>query len=76
MGSSTESCPNHLLDIQSHLTSVVAQMVKRVPTMWETRVQFLGREDPLEREMEPIPVLLPGKSHGWRSLVGCGPCGC
>ena len=21
----------------------------------------------------PTPVLLPGKSHGWRSLVGCGP---
>ena len=22
-----------------------------------------------------MPVLLPGKSHGWRSLVGCGPWG-
>ena len=21
----------------------------------------------------PTPVLLPGKSHGWRSLVGCSP---
>ena len=21
--------------------------------------------------MAPTPVLLPGKSHGWRSLVGC-----
>ena len=25
--------------------------------------------------MHPIPVLLPGKSHGWRSLVGCSPWG-
>ena len=25
--------------------------------------------------MHPPPVLLPGKSHGWRSLVGCGPWG-
>ena len=25
--------------------------------------------------MEPTPVLLPGKSHGRRSLVGCGPWG-
>ena len=25
--------------------------------------------------MDPIPVLLPGKSHGWRSLVGCSPWG-
>ena len=24
----------------------------------------------------PIPVLLPGKSHGWRSLVGGSPWGC
>ena len=23
--------------------------------------------------MAPTPVLLPGKSHGWRSLVGCSP---
>ena len=23
----------------------------------------------------PLPVLLPGKSHGWRSLVGCSPWG-
>ena len=23
----------------------------------------------------PTPVLLPGKSHGWRSLVGCSPRG-
>ena len=29
----------------------VAQMVKRLPTMQETQVQSLGREDPLENEM-------------------------
>ena len=32
-------------------TSLVAQMVKRLPTMWETWVRFLGREDLLEKEM-------------------------
>ena len=26
-------------------------MVKRLPTMWETRIQSLGWEDPLEKEM-------------------------
>ena len=31
--------------------SLVAQMVKRLSTMWETRVRALGREDPLEKEM-------------------------
>ena len=25
------------------------------------------------RRWHPTPVLLPGKSHGWRSLVGCSP---
>ena len=32
-------------------TSLVAQMVKCLSTMWETRVRSLGWEDPLEREM-------------------------
>ena len=26
-------------------------------------------------QWHPTPVLLPGKSHGWRSLVGCSPRG-
>ena len=28
------------------------------------------------RQWHPTPVLLPGKSHGWRSLEGCSPRGC
>ena len=31
--------------------SLVAQMVKRLPAVWETRVHSLGWEDPLEKEM-------------------------
>ena len=31
--------------------TLVAQTVKHLPAMWETRVRFLGREDPLEKEM-------------------------
>ena len=31
--------------------SLVAWTVKRLPTMQETRVQSLGREDPLEKEL-------------------------
>ena len=27
------------------------------------------------RQQQPAPVLLPGKSHRWRSLVGCSPWG-
>ena len=33
-------------------------------------VQFFRR-----RQWDPTPVLLPGKSHGQRSLVGCSPWG-
>ena len=31
--------------------SLIAQLVKNLPAMQETQVQFLGREDPLEKEM-------------------------
>ena len=31
--------------------SLVAQMVKNLPAMLETRVQSLGQEDPLEKEL-------------------------
>ena len=50
-------------------------MVKHLPAMWETQVQSLGWEDPLEKEMATHPVPLPGKSHGQRSLVGYSPWG-
>ena len=30
---------------------------------------------PTQRQWHPTPVLLPGKSHGWRNLVGCRPWG-
>ena len=29
----------------------MVQLVKNLSAMWETRVQFLGREDPLEKGM-------------------------
>ena len=29
----------------------------------------------LYRQWHPTPVFLPGKSHGWRSLMGCSPWG-
>ena len=55
--------------------SLVAQTVKRLSTMRETRVLSLGREDPWGRKWQSTPVLLPGKSHGQRSLVGYSPGG-
>ena len=43
------------------LTSLVAQMVKRLPTMQETRVQSLGRKDLLEKEMATHSSILAWK---------------
>ena len=40
-------------------------------TVWGNLLLKEGR-----RQWHPTPVLLPGKSHGWRSLVGCSPWGC
>ena len=58
------------------MTSLVAQMVKCLPTMWETQVQSLGQDDLLEKEMATHSSILPGKSHGRRILVGYSPWGC
>ena len=43
------------------MTSLVAQMVKRLPTMHETRVQSLGQEDLLEKEMATHSSILAWK---------------
>ena len=56
--------------LMSGWASLVAKTVKRLSAMLETRVRSLGWEDPLEKKWQPTPVLLPGKSHGQRNLVG------
>ena len=48
---------------------------KDLPIMWETWVQSLDTEDPLEKGMATHSVFLLGESHGQRSLVGCSPWG-
>ena len=54
--------------------SLVAQLVKNVPAMQETLVQFLGQEDPLEKGRLPTPVFLgfPGGSDGKDSACNAG----
>ena len=44
-------------------------MVKRLPTMQETQVQSLGREDPLEREMATHSSILAWKTP-WTEKPG------
>ena len=43
-------------------TSLVAQLVKNLPVMWETWVRSLGWEDPLEKG-KSTPVFWPGEFH-------------
>ena len=42
---------NHKSSSLDNMASLVAQMVKHLPAMRETRVRSLGQEDPLEKEM-------------------------
>ena len=61
--------------------SQVVLVVKNLLLMQETQLGSLGEEDPLEGGMEArsrrgMGILLPGGSHGRRSLVGHGPQGC
>ena len=44
--------------------------------MQEMQVWSLGWEDLLEKEMATHSSILPGKSHGQKSLVGYSPWGC
>ena len=55
------------------LTSLVVQSVKESAAMWKTWALSLDWEDPLEKEMATHSSILPGESHGQRSLVGYSP---
>ena len=46
-----------------HGASLLDQLVKNLPAMQETQVQFLGWEDPLEKEMATHSSIL-----AWRIL--------
>ena len=64
-----------IVTLTIYRTALVAQMVKRLSTMQETWVWSLGKEDPWRKKWRPTSVLLPGKSHGWNSVVGYSPRG-
>ena len=49
--------------------SLVAQMVKNLSAMQKTQVQFLGQEDPLEKEMTTYSSILPWRTP-WTEEAG------
>ena len=55
------SFPNKMWPKELRCDSLVAQMVKCLPTMWETQVQFPSQEDPLEKAMAPHSSTLAWK---------------
>ena len=57
--------------LQYSWASLVAQMVKNLPSMWETWVRSLGWEDPLEGGRgNPLQYSCLENPHGQRSLAG------
>ena len=53
-------------------TDAEAPIPRQVTSSW---IQHFSTEHRGRRQWHPTPVLLPGKSQGWRSLVGCSPWG-
>ena len=54
----------------THWASLVAQLVKNPPAMWETWVRSLGWKSPWRRERLPTPVFWPGEFHRLYSTWG------
>ena len=55
-------------DFQIKGASQVAQMIKNLPAIQESRVRSLGWKDHLEKKMATHSSILAWKSHGQRSL--------
>ena len=53
---------------------IVIQIYASATDAEEAKVDWFY-EDYWRRRWHPTPGLLPGESHGWRSLVGCSPWG-
>ena len=68
------------MELLGHLVfwgaSLVAQMVKNLPAMQETRFDPWVGKIPLRKEWLPTPIFLPGESHEQRRLEGYNPWSC
>ena len=52
------------------------QMLITTTSIYFSRIWHMGSYGYRRKQWHPTPVLLPGKSHGRGSLVGCSPWGC
>ena len=62
-----------LLQVSHVIKSVYSLHMNRVPTPASYKVPDPDFRTLRRRQWQPTPVLLPGNSHGQRSLMGCGP---
>ena len=62
--------PLNLGSLRQLETSLVAQRLKCLPTMWETWVRSLGREDPLEKEIATHSSILAWRIPWMEELGG------
>ena len=67
-------CPGRRTCHVLHTMSYRVQMASKNQLLLQKELQFCFNEG-WGRQWHPTPVPLPGKSHGWRSLVGCSPFG-
>ena len=66
-----EEIENMYRPTENRYSTEIKPVSKKFPKKQKSRATWLhGR-----RQWHPTPVLLPGKSHGWRSLEGCSPWG-
>ena len=64
---------NRCLLLERKLITNLDSILKSRHITLSTKVRLVKAR---RRQWRPTPVLLPGKSHGRRSLVGCSPWGC
>ena len=71
-GQENRKCLHSFRKCKPKWVSLVAQMVRNPTAMWETQVQSLGWEDPLEKgNGNPLQYSCLEKSYGQRSPAGC-----
>ena len=61
--------------VKQDLVTKQRPVTKLFSLSWRAGFSPWGGKIPWRRKWHPTPVLLPGKSHGRRSLVGCSPWG-
>jgi len=61
------------------LTGLISRLTKGLSRIFSSTtvgsINSYSRDGEQRRQWHPTPVFLPGKSCGWRSLVGCSPWG-